>query len=177
MSIEVKVFPTTSAIATWGSIRKSLCDLGGTKRTDFGYATSLIEVSSKKPLRLEQQLSMGHGYYLEFVVKNTLGISVFDKADDLDEANLEFDYLNDYGSNLNAYEGEALAGRWKVARHFYEISSFGGRGNDESSLFIKLAAAIAYASLGYVVVTNNGFFDLGIGVYTPESFERTTPTF
>ncbi len=178
MSIDVKVFPTISDIAIWGDIREKLYVIVSAKEKELlGEDISLLELSSRQKVENDKQLSLGQQYYLILKIPNTLSISVISKTEDLDEENLELDYLEDYGCNLTSEEVQILSERWRVARYFYSIASFGGRSKQESKLLIELATTIAYICSGYIVVTNNDLFDLGIGVYTPEEFQYTKPRF
>jgi hypothetical protein len=178
MSIELKIFSTVTNIAYWGSIKKELYVLlSPTEQQLLGEHPSLLELGSKQKVADDAQLSLGGYYYLSLAIPNTLGIAVISKAEDFDEENLESDYLEDYGCNLELKELQILAERWRVARHFYGVTSMGGRSKHEPRLFVALATAIAYTCAGYVIVMNNDIFDLGVGVYEPEKFQHAEPRF
>jgi hypothetical protein len=178
MSIDLKIFSTIPDIAVWGNIKKKLHVLVSSEQKEFlGESPSLFELDSKRKVADDEQLSLGHHYYLSLAIPNTLGFSVISKAEDIDEENLELDYLEDYGSNLDPQKVQILLERWRIARYFYIITSFGGRSQPEPRLLIALASAIAYSCAGYIVVTNNDLFDLDIGIYTSEEFQYTKPKF
>ncbi|MEH2139402.1 hypothetical protein [Nostoc sp.] len=178
MSIDLKIFSTIPDIADWGDIKKRLYVLISSEEKEFlGKNPSLFELASKRKVADDEQLSLGNHYYLSLAIPNTLGLSVISKAEDIDEENLELDYLEDYGENLEPKEVQILLERWRIARYFYIITSFGGRSRPEPRLFIALATAIAFSCSGYIIVTNNDLFDLGVGIYTPEEFQYTKPKF
>lgn len=178
MSIDLKVFPTTPDILFWGDIKRQLYRLISPEQNNFfGKNISCFKSCSQQKVPDDEQLSLDQNYYLSLAIPNTLSISVISKSEDIDEESLEVDYLEDYGCNLDNKEIQTLAELWRVARYFYNISSFGGRSQDEPKLLITLVTAISYASAGYIIVTNNNLFDLGIGVYKSEEFQYTKPRF
>jgi hypothetical protein len=178
MSIDLKVFPTIPDLATWGDIKRQLYRLMSSVDKEFlGENPFIVESGSQRKVADNEQLALCNHYYLSLAIPNTLSISVISKAEDIDEENLELDYLEDYGCNLDSKEVQTLSERWRVARYFYNITSFGGRSQPEPRILIILATAIAYTCSGYIVVTNNNLFDLSIGVYTSEEFQHTKPRF
>lgn len=178
MSIDVKIFSTVPDIAIWGDIKKKLYALINSEEKEFlGDNLSLFELASKHRVADDEQLSLGSSYYFSLAIPNTLGLSVISKSEDIDAENLELDYLEDYGENLDPHEVKILLERWRIAHYFYVLTSFGGRSRPEPGLFIILVTAIAYSCAGYIVVTSNDLFDLGVGIYTPEEFQYTKPKF
>ena len=58
----------------------------------------------------------------------------------------------------------------------YEVTTFGGRTCDEPRLFVALAAALAHACHGYVIVMHD-LYDVAVGIYDAETFRHVTPKF
>jgi hypothetical protein len=178
MSIDLKVFSTITDITMWGDIKKKIYELVNPTEKEFILENLFLsELGSHQKVADNEKLLLGHQYYLSLAIPNTLSISVISKAEDFDEENLELDYLEDYGHNLNPEKIQLLVHQCKLARYFYIITSFGGRSQPEPNLLITLATAIASTCAGYIVVTNNNLFNLDVGVYTPEEFQYTKPMF
>jgi hypothetical protein len=178
MSIELKVFPTVLNTVTWGDIKKKLYALINSQEKELlGEKLSLIESGSERKIEDDECLSLDSRYYLLLAIPNTLGLSVMSKAQDIDEDSLELDYLEDYGDNIEPKDVQILSERLQIARHFYILSSFGGRSRPEPRLFVAIATAIAYSCNGYIVVTSNDLFNLAVGVYESEEFQHAKPKF
>jgi hypothetical protein len=171
MSIDVDIVPTSPTLVCGGEIITRLREnLTASDSQLLGESPGLVELRTKQPLAPDRPLALKTSYYFHLAIQNTLGIMAFLNTD-----NIEVDYLEDYGRNLDRETIRTLAERWRKAGHHYEITSFAGRGPHELRILVALAAALADACQGYVILMDDNFFDLDVGVYTPEQFKQATP--
>lgn len=175
MSIDLDIFPTSPTKFEWNKLKSKLFELLTTEvRQNIG-AISLYELGSNRIIPKEEILSISppknsKHYYLSLDVANTIGLSLSKNEPNYVD---EFDYLDDYGRNLDAATIQTLAQKWQSLDMHYSVTTHAGRSKYEPSLFIALAAAIAHLCQGYVIVMSDDF-TLDIGVYTPAEFKKAT---
>jgi hypothetical protein len=172
--IDLDVFSTVPTIICWGDLKDRLYELlGPWGSLLLGENPRLMDLKTQKAMEIRVPLSLEKSYYFDLPVQSTLCFSVMPNEGNLNEV----EYLEDYGRNLKSDFTHILAERWQTAGHYYGISSFGGRSEHESRIFVALATAIAEACKGYVILMNDGIFDLHVGIYTPEKFRYAIPKF
>lgn len=174
VSIDLEIFPTRPQIISWRQIVEPLRELLGLSADDLlGAAPSLVVLKTHTVLEPSQPMSVNASYYLNLAVRTTLGITLMPNQGNVDEVN----YLEDYGRNLDPDFIRYLAEQWQAAGHYYGIESLAGRNKQEPLIFVALAAAIARACQGYIILMNDDIFDLDVGIYTPEQFRKADPRF
>lgn len=173
MSVDLDILPTALQLARWGDIKYVLKELLGPSEVLLEGHISLVELHSKTIVSECERLMLNSHYYFVLSTPNTLGLSVSPNKGNLDE----HIYLEDFGRNLTPLATRSLVERWHAAGCIYAVTSMGGRSLLEPKIFVALATAIAYISKGYVIVMDNGIFDVSIGIYSAEQFKRVKPLF
>lgn len=178
MSIDLDIFPTNSKCFSCGELKTRFLDLLTPKDIDRIGTLSLIELGSNKLITDNEKIYFSsdenfQAYFLSLNIPNTIGINISkNKPNDLNE----FDYLEDYGRNLDESTIKILAKKWQLIGYSYGLTTLAGRSKYEPPLFIALATAIAYLCNGYVIVMSDEF-TLDVGVYTPEEFQKAKMNF
>lgn len=177
MSIDLDIFPTTPEFICWGSLKDRFLKLLTPEDVERLGKVSLFRRGSNEVVAEEDKLFIDSNknyshYYLSSDIPNTLGISMGRNEPNYVD---EFEYLDDYGHNLDAATIQILAQKWKSIGYNYEVTSMAGRSKHEPPLFVALAAAIAHLCEGYVIVMSDNFTK-DVGVYTPDVFQQAEMT-
>jgi hypothetical protein len=167
VSVDLDIAPSQAKVIDWASLqRRWIQRLGAAGASMLGPNPQLCHLGKNAPVAEGERLDPPAHYYFTLAVPSSLSLSIMANADDLDESL----YLEDYGRNVDPARISELAEKWRRVGHTYGISSLGGRSRSEPELFTALACALADLCDGHVIVMNDGVFDLGVGVYTPEQF-------
>jgi hypothetical protein len=171
MSIDVQVIPTGPP-ARWVDVRNRLLgsNLPSGARDLLGESPDLLTHGCHRAIALDEQLAPGSHYYLRLREDNTLGLSLDDGVTtDPDEP---LSYLEDFGHNIDPVTIQEWALRWERAGYCYRVSSWAGRHPCELPVFVALATVLAELSGAVVMVEDEGWFGVGVGVYSPDVFRR-----
>jgi hypothetical protein len=82
----------------------------------------------------------------------------------------EHEFVEDIGRNLLEKEKKIIARTWKTVAFSYGIRGYAGKYPSEPSVFVRLAESIGELSKGYIVVMQNGIFNLSKGIYSTGEF-------
>lgn len=177
MSIELYIFPTSPEYFSWVELKSKFLELLTLEDTERLGTVSLLKLGSNEIVADDEQLFIPsqknyRHYYLSMSIPNTLGIGISEnKSSYLDE----FDFLEDFGRNLDAATIKTLAQKWHLVGRSYIVTTNAGRSRWEPPLFVALAAAIAHLCKGYVIVMSDNF-TLDVGVYKPNVFQQAKMT-
>ncbi|HNT76539.1 MAG TPA: hypothetical protein PKH77_16120 [Anaerolineae bacterium] len=168
MSVDLDILSTSPTVICWNDVKDRLKELLGPLASVLGENSVPVILRTHEALNPDKPFSFEDSYGLNLEIQNTLGIHVWSNV----KYPIERDYLEDYGRNLSLEVVEDLLDRCRSAGHHYGIGSFAGRGPHEFQIMAALAVAIAEACQGYVVLMNDGIFDLATGIYAPEQFRQ-----
>lgn len=173
MSLDIAIIPTRETFISWGEIRRHWKQSSDPSLNDLLKICEVVEIVSKRVLGDDEVLSPGKTYFLKLSVENTLLCNVLLNDDFLDPG----DYLEDYGRNLSKELILSISQRWEEIGFYYEITTMAGRSRYEAKLLVDLASTLGELSKGYVLVMNNGIFDVPVGAYEPAMFRKAEPQF
>jgi len=168
MSVDLDILSTSPTVICWNDVKDRLKGLLGPLASALGENSGPVTLRTHQALEPDAPFSFEDSYSLNLEIQNTLDIHVWSNA----KYPIGRGYFEDYGRNLTPETVEDLIDRCRSAGHHYEIGSFAGRGPHEFQIMAALAVAIAEACQGYVVLMNDGIFDLATGIYAPEQFRQ-----
>ena len=175
MSVDIEIVPSILEIPTCGkTMNKFSTMLDNSLIELIGGIPKLIDYSTSHAIKENEKLKINKYYTVSYPKPNTISLSIPKNESDIDP---EFEIIEDYGRNLDKNRISKIAEIWASAGYSYLISSTGGRGEGEAMVQTYLAAAIAFVSQGFVLVTSDRIFNLSIGVYSYKEFKDAQPLF
>jgi len=170
MSFDLEIMPLCAVPVTWGRVRDRWRErLGERARPWLGLRPRLLRLGKGTAIGDDEPLVPGLDGYFELSGRSTLGLSASLNGPMMLDEHL---YLEDYGRNLTPTETEDLAQQWRRVGYCFALTSGGGRPREEPAILIALACALAERCEGRIILMNDGYLDLDVGVYSPEHFER-----
>lgn len=167
MSVELDIVPLAPA-PTWGDVRhKWLAQMGSGSHGPV----SLLRLGSNEPVSESEVLCPPLACRFDLGEANTLTLMVMVTAGNYDEE----EFLADYGRNLSADEVRGLSSGWRDMGYFFALTSFAGRPDGELEKMVALAAALAEAVGGRVVLPTSTVFNKVVGAYKSAEFAQTRP--
>jgi hypothetical protein len=167
MSIDIEILPGSAARPSWREVKDMWRDLVGSEFASEIDAATLHPLGGGPPLP-EKEAAQEGAFEVRLRTRSTLLLTTMPTAGTFDETT----YLEDYGRNLDPPTFEEIRRRWTAAGWFHQISSLGGRPPHELRVMVALATALARATHGWVVISQQ-VFGVGVGVYSPD--ELTQP--
>ncbi len=159
MSIEVKIAPTLPP-PLWGQVLDSL----------EGADVSLVSYGEQRSLRESEPLDIDVLYVVRAEGTTALSLLLFsNESTGLSPSS----WIEDFGSNLT--NSARVAAAWDRAGYYVLLESGVARGPTELETMARVAAAVAEAVSGYVVLSDSFGYSLGPGAYTPAEFRAGPP--
>lgn len=166
--VQVHVLPLGEP-PQWGTVRKNWREaLSEDRKRLLGTNPALWNVKNLTDVGVQDRIFEVSTMMLDLQFNNEISIRVFDELGDLLERCL-FIYDIDKISNEDL---NRLAPLWAKRGYFVCVSSGSGRSSEEPALLIALAAALAEAAGGVVVLPNSKYFSLPAGIYTASEFRE-----
>jgi hypothetical protein len=168
MSVEIDVLPLGNP-SNWATVREIwIRSLSADADHLLGPSPILRDLGSREEIGVEEELAPITMALFDIAKKNTLMLSVVQNEGGV----AELRYLEDHARNIGPTEMWRIASAWHDRGYFYMLTSGGGRSIEEPRLLITLAAALAEATAGLVLLPNDKWFSVGVGVYTPAQFRE-----
>lgn len=171
MSIDVDIIPSCSQLPTWGDIRQRLLadDLTIEGRRLLGPEPRLHKYGSHTQVEPTERLDPEGHYYFGLADNNTLSLHVHPITDDTEAR----DFVEDFARNLGSEDKEVWISAWERSGFKYQVGSFGGRHEFELFLFVNLVAVVCELAAGIVMVTEEGWFGVHVGLYPAAEFRKS----
>lgn len=167
MAVDLDIIPGSPQSLRWGRLKCMIHSvLSHTDGQIILPDVNLFDLSSKRAILENEELSCPGYYYFGFAQDTTLSLTLEPNAGGQED----IDYIDDFGRIALPEFKDSVRRIWESAGFLVTVTSGGGRAKGELQLMAHIASCIATLTKGYVVVTENGNFRQPMGIYSPDEF-------
>jgi hypothetical protein len=168
MSLDISIIPVGASELTAGRLANTMA--GYCYTTDESIFRFKV-LGDEDAMPDDDVFRVGEHYQLIGAGELTLTIA-FEETD-LDDKGYELDILEDYGKNLSSDDIDPIVKSWKSNAYTVKLSSYAGRTDRELNTMKCLAVSLAEALDGLIVINNNDFLNIPIGIYSPDKVNES----
>jgi hypothetical protein len=168
MSLDISIIPAGTSKLTAGRLANTMagyCSTSDEPIFRFKILGNEYAMSDDDVLRV--------GEHYQLIGAGELTLTIAFEETDLDDKDYEIDILEDYGKNLSSDDIDPIVKNWKSNAYTVKLSSYVGRTNHELNIMKCLAVSLAEALDGLIVINNNDFLNIPIGIYFPDKVNES----